>query len=127
IVEGFVRQVASRHGFSLVSGPSEGLLLATAPPPLPLALSRERRRALVAADAEIVEAARRNGVDVSGIHLLGPAEPSFVELVESELAQCEGDLRRGAPACDTGSLSDYVLLVYTADFEYHEGVRTTRH
>jgi superfamily II DNA or RNA helicase len=127
IVEGFLRQVASRDGFSLVAGPSEGLLLASAPPPLPAAFGPGRDRALVAADAASVETARHNGVDVSGIRLLGPAESTFVDLVEEERAQSEGDLRRGARASDPGSLSDYSLLVYGVDLEYHDGARMTRH
>jgi SNF2 family DNA or RNA helicase len=126
IVEGFVRQLATRQGFRVAPGPSEGLLVASAPPPLPPALG-PARSALVAADAEAVEAARRRGVDVTGIHLLGPAEPGFAELVEGELTQCEADLRRGSRASDTGSLSDYTLLVYSVDVEYHDGARTTRH
>lgn len=126
IVEGFVRQVALRQGFRLVSGPSEGLLVASAPPPLPAAFGAGRS-VLLAADADAVEAARRNGVDVSGIRLLGPAEPAFAELVDNELAHCEADLRRGARAAGTGSLSDYSLLVYAVDVEYHDGARTTRH
>ena len=55
--------------------------------------------------------------------VLGPTEEAFGELVALALGTGRPELLRGCQLVDTGSLTDYTLLVYEAEVRMHDGVR----
>ncbi|WP_159000922.1 helicase-related protein [Streptomyces sp. SBT349] len=126
IVDAFLDQLARAQGWALITGPAPGLRLLTSRSPLPEALGGGHER-LVAADGASVRLAINDGAtDLDDVIVLGPTEEPFGELVELALRSGEMDLVRGAHVVDTASLTAYVLLLYDAEVEVHDGVRRVR-
>src|ERR1019366_1763552 len=55
--------------------------------------------------------------------VLGPTEDAFVGLIDLAVEVGRPELLRGCRLTDTGSLTEYLLLVYEAEVRMHDGVR----
>jgi superfamily II DNA or RNA helicase len=127
IVSAFVDQVASVENWTVATGPTPGIrILRSRQAPLP-ALLGGGNECLIAADAAAVTKAREEQFRRTGdVVVLGPTEEAFQELVKRASHRCEGDLLAGASAVDLASLTSYVLFVYAAEIEHHDGLHRTR-
>jgi hypothetical protein len=87
-----------------------------------------RREVLVAADGSAVRAAINDGATgLDEVVVLGPTEEPFHDVVDFALGAGEADLVRGAALVDTASLTSYVLALFDADLQLHDGAsRSTR-
>jgi superfamily II DNA or RNA helicase len=123
IVSAFVDQVANVEGWRVSTGPTPDIrILHARQQNLPTALGGGPE-CLIAADAEAVAKAREEQFRRAGeVVVLGPTEEPFQEMVERAARRCEGDLLAGAAAVDNASLTSYVLFVYAAEFEHHDGL-----
>ena len=83
---------------------------------------------LIATDGKSVrDAINNNATGLDDVIVLGPTEDPFQALVEYAIDQGEADLIRGSALVDTASLTSYVLALFDADIQLHDGVsRTTR-
>lgn len=123
IVDGFFDAVADASGWRVGVGPAPGIRRVQSRRPLPPALGGGTSR-YVAADGGAVERARSEGsAELDDVVVLGPAENAFGELVELALDIGRPELHRGCHLIDTGSLTDYTLLVYEAEVRMHDGIR----
>ncbi len=123
IVEGFFDALAAARGWRVGSGPAPGIRRVQSRRPLPSALGGGTSR-YVAADGGAVEQARSEGsAGLDDVVILGPAEDAFGELVDLALDTGRPELLRGCQFIDTGSLTDYMLLVYEAEVRMHDGIR----
>ena len=123
IVDGFFDAVAAASGWSVSSGPAPGIRRVRSRRVLPPALGGGTSR-YVAADGNAVERARSEGsAELDDVVVLGPTEDAFGELVDLALENGRPELLRGCRLVDTGSLTDYTLLVYEAEVRMHDGVR----
>lgn len=126
IVEAFVDQLARARAWILSPGPAKGIREVTAQIPLPPALGGGLER-LVAADGASVRQAINDGAQgLDDVVVLGPTEEPFAELVDLALAEGETELIRGTQLIDTAALTGYMLLIYDAEVEAHDGVRRHR-
>lgn len=129
IVDAMLDQVARSTHWTLQPGPARGIrrLIAPTGKTLPPALGGART-ALVAADGASVRQAINDGAaGLDTVIVLGPTEEAFQDLVTSALVTGEADLVRGATLIDTASLTSYVLALFDADIQVHDGAtRTTR-
>lgn len=123
IVEGFFDAVAAVSGWTVSNGPAPGIRHVRSSRALPAALGGGTSR-YVAADGGALERARSEGVEeLEDVVVLGPTEEAFDELVSLALDLGRPELLRGCRLIDTGSLTDYALLVYEAEVRMHDGVR----
>lgn len=123
IVEGFLDALAAGQGWSIGPGPAQGIRRVQSSKPLPAALGGGASR-YVAADGSFVQQARADGAaGLDNVVVLGPTEGSFGELVELAVETGRPELLRGCQLIDTGSISDYALLIYEAEVRLHDGVR----
>lgn len=129
IVDAMLDQLARAAGWKLGPGPAKGIrrLTAAAGQQLPPALGG-KHEALVAADGASVRQAINDGAtDLDDVIVLGPTEEPFQQLIAHALAVGEEDLIRGSTLIDTASLTSYVLALFDADIQLHDGTkRTTR-
>lgn len=129
IVDAMVDQIARSAGWALGPGPASGVRKLTAPAghALPAALGGGRN-AYVAADGKSIrDAVNAGATGLDEVIVLGPTEEAFQELVTHALSVGEEDLVRGAALIDTSSLTSYVLALFDADIQLHDGAtRTTR-
>jgi superfamily II DNA or RNA helicase len=127
IVDGFIDQLARAKGWQLDYGPAAGLrFIRSAPQALPAALGGGTER-LVAADGASVRQAQAEGAEgLSDVVVLGPTEEPFIELIDMAAEAGAPDLRRGAQLVDTGALTRYILCLYAAEVELHDGLRRSR-
>lgn len=129
IVDAMVDQIAAASRWTIGPGPSRGIRRLSAPHSrlLPAALG-SGRSALVAADGASVRQAINDGATgLDDVLVLGPTEEAFQDLVTYALALGEADLVRGAALVDESSLTSYVLALFDADVQLHDGAgRTTR-
>ena len=126
IVDGFVDQLARTNGWKLEHGPAAGLRFVRSARALPAALGGGTEL-LIAADGASVRQAQAEGAEgLSDVVVLGPTEEPFIELVDLAAESGATDLRRGAQLVDTGSLTGYLLCLYAAEVEVHDGVRRSR-
>ena len=71
-----------------------------------------------------MQQARADGAaGLDDVVVLGPTEEAFAELVELAIETGRPELLRGCRLIDTGSLTDYTLLIYEAEVRMHDGVR----
>jgi hypothetical protein len=90
---------------------------------LPTALGGGSSR-YIAADGGAVQQARADGAaDLDDVVVLGPTEDAFVALIDLAVEIGRPELLRGCRLVDTGSLTDYLILVYEAEVRMHDGVR----
>ncbi|NBH08298.1 helicase-related protein [Amycolatopsis sp. SID8362] len=129
IVGAMVDQLAYSSGWSISPGPARGirLLAAATGGNLPEALGG-KSQAYVAADGASVRQAINDGATgLDDVVVLGPTEEAFQQLVAYALTVGEEDLVRGAALVDNASLTSYVLALFDADVQLHDGAtRTTR-
>jgi len=123
IVEGFVDAVAASQEWTTSPGPALGIRRLQSSRGLPAALGGGTSK-FVAAAGTAVQQARADGIaDLDDVAVLGPTEDVFVELTRLAIEAGRPELLRGATLIDTGSLTDYTLLVYEAEVRMHDGVR----
>ena len=126
IVDGFLDALARAERWRVAPGPAKGIRTVIAPATLPAALGGEHEH-LVAADGASVRQAVNEGAEgLDDVVVLGPTEEPFSELVDLALHVGETELVRGTVLVDTASLTSYVLLLYDAEIELHDGVRRLR-
>jgi superfamily II DNA or RNA helicase len=123
IVDGFFDSLAAASSWTVSSGPAPGIRRVQSLRQLPPALGGGTSR-YVAADGGAVEHARSEGsAELDDVIVLGPAENAFGELVGLALDVGRPELLRGCQLVDTGSLTDYMLLIYEAEVRMHDGIR----
>lgn len=123
IVDGFLDALARAQSWTLGPGPAQGIRRLQSPKPLPGSLGGETSR-YVAADGSAVQQARADGAAaLDDVVVLGPTEEAFSELVELAIEIGRPELLRGCRLIDTGSLTDYTLLIYEAEVRMHDGIR----
>lgn len=123
IVDAFLDAVAAATGWSVGPGPASGLRRVQSAQVLPGALGGGTSR-LVAADGSAVSRARADGIiELDDVIVLGPTEDAFLELIERAVEDGRPELLRGCGLIDTGSLTNYLLLIYEAEVRVHDGVR----
>lgn len=129
IVDAMVDQLALASRWRLGPGPAKGIRSVTASVGtiLPSALGGQSS-GYVAADGTSVRHAINDGATgLDDVVVLGPTEEPFQELVSYALALGEADLVRGAALVDESSLTSYVLALFDADVQLHDGTgRATR-
>ncbi|NBH10359.1 helicase-related protein [Amycolatopsis sp. SID8362] len=126
IVDAFVDQLARARGWTLGPGPAKGIRDVVARQPLPPALGGGLDR-LVAADGASVRRAVNDGAHgLEDVVVLGPTEEPFGELVGLAVREGETELVRGTRLTDTAALTGYLLLIYDAEIEAHDGIRRHR-
>ena len=126
IVDAFVDQLARARAWTLGPGPAKGIREVAAQVPLPPALGGGLER-LVAADGASVRQAINDGAQgLEEVVVLGPTEEPFAELVDLALHEGATELIRGTRLADTAALTGYVLLVYDAEVEAHDGLHRHR-
>lgn len=124
IVDAMVDQIAATDHWKLGAPPARGIKrLQATRGPLPEALGGGLT-ALVAADGASVRQAINDGAtELGDVVVLGPTEEPFQDLVQYALGLGEADLVRGASLVDTASLTSYVLALFDADIQDHDGTR----
>ncbi len=128
IVDAMVDQIALSSGWAVGPGPAKGIRrLQARAGRLPEGLGGGHQ-SLVAADGGSVRQAINDGATgLDEVVVLGPTEAAFDELVTLALSDGEADLVRGAALIDSASLTPYVLALFDADIQVHDGAaRTTR-
>ncbi|WP_432983240.1 helicase-related protein [Dactylosporangium sp. CA-233914] len=129
IVDAMIDQLARSGGWSTGPGPARGIrmLRAAGGERLPAALGG-RDAVYVAADGSSVRQAINDGATgLDDVIVLGPTEEAFQQLVSYALTVGEEDLVRGAALIDNASLTSYLLVLFDADIQLHDGAsRTTR-
>jgi superfamily II DNA or RNA helicase len=128
IVDAMVDQIARSSDWRINPGPAQGIRLVTAQHELLPPALNEEQSALIAADGGSVRQAINDGAaGLDDVIVLGPTEEPFQELVTFAMQQGEADLARGTALVDTGSLTSYILMLFDADIQLHDGTkRTTR-
>lgn len=129
IVDAMVDQVARSSGWAIGPGPATGVRRLDAAPGsvLPPALGSQDHAFVAAAGASVREAINAGATALDSVVVLGPTEEAFQDLVSHALMLGEEDLVRGAGLVDAASLTSYVLALFDADIQLHDGTaRTTR-
>lgn len=123
IVDGFLDAVARAQAWTVGPGPAQGIRRVQSVKPLPALLGGGASR-YVASNGSAVQQAHADGAaDLDDVVVLGPTEDAFTELVELAIETGRPELLRGCRLIDTGSLTDYTLLIYEAEVRVHDGVR----
>lgn len=123
IVDGFIDALSDSQHWTVGPGPAPGVRRVQNLKPLPAALGGAVSR-YVAADGTAVQQARADGAaGLDDVVVLGPTEEAFAELVDLAIETGRPELLRGCRMIDTGSLTDYTLLIYEAEVRMHDGVR----
>jgi superfamily II DNA or RNA helicase len=129
IVDAMVDQLALASAWSLGPGPGKGIRALVAAPgtALPAALGGGGRGYVAADGASVRQAINDGATGLDDVVVLGPTEEPFQDLVAYALALGEADLVRGAALVDESSLTSYVLALFDADIQLHDGSgRATR-
>jgi len=122
MVDGFVDALARAQKWCVQPGPAERIRRLHSPTPLPKSFG-SAKDVLIAADGEAVRRARSDDAALDEVVVLGPTQEAFSDLVALAVGEGRADLLRGCRLVDTGSLSDYTLLVYEAELRMHDGIR----
>ncbi len=122
IVDGFVDVLASAEKWEIGPGPAEGIRRLHGSHSLPKSFGTHSET-LIAADGRKVQLAQSDKADLGEVIVLGPAEDAFGDLVDIALNQGRADLVRGCTLVDTGSITDYTLMVFEAELRMHDGIR----
>lgn len=129
IVDAMVDQLVRSGGWAIDPGPAKGIRLIRARigDSLPEALGGKDQCYVAADGASVRQAINDGATGLEDVIVLGPTEEPFQQLVAHALTVGEEDLVRGAPLVDSASLTSYVLALFDADIQVHDGtVRTTR-
>jgi len=123
IVDGFVDALARAQDWTVGPGPAQGIRRLQAIGKLPTILGGQTNQ-YVASDGGAIQQARADGAaDLDNVIVLGPTEEAFVALIDLAVETGRPELLRGCRLIDTGSLTEYLLLVYEAEVRMHDGVR----
>jgi hypothetical protein len=123
VVNGFLDSLARAQDWMLGPGPAQGIRRLQSMKPLPASLGGQSS-IYVAADGGAVQQARADGsAALDDVVVLGPTEQAFADLVQIATEIGKPELLRGCRLIDTGSLTDYLLLLYEAEVRMHDGVR----
>jgi hypothetical protein len=123
IVDGFLDTVAGARAWTLGPGPARGIRRLQSTTPLPLSLGGGNSRYIAADGAAVVQARNEGAADLDDVVVLGPTEEAFAEMVQLAIDTGRQELVRGFQLVDTGSLTDYTLLIYDSEVRMHDGVR----
>ena len=129
IVDAMIDQLALASNWRLEPGPAKGIraIVAKSGDALPAALGGNVSGNVAADGTSVRQAINDGATGLDDVVVLGPTEESFQELVAHALALGEADLVRGAALVDESSLTSYVLALFDADIQLHDGTgRTTR-
>ncbi|MGW6840221.1 helicase-related protein [Streptomyces sp. NPDC054958] len=122
IVEAMVEQVARTESWRVGPGPAKGIReVAATVAPLPQALGGMWHAYVAAAGDSVRQAINDGAAGLDDVIVLGPTEEPFQELVAHALSLGEADLVRGSTLVDSGSLTSYVLTLFDADIQVHDG------
>ncbi|MFI1381823.1 helicase-related protein [Embleya sp. NPDC020886] len=122
IVEAMVEQIARTERWRVGPGPAKGIReVAATLAPLPKALGSMWHAYVAAAGDSVRQAINDGAAGLDNVIVLGPTEEPFQELVAHALALGEADLVRGSTLVDSGSLTSYVLTLFDADIQVHNG------
>ena len=122
IVDAFLDVVAQSQNWTIALGPAPKVRRLSAKTNLPKSFGI-RSDVLVAADGAAVQRARTDDAGLDDVIVLGPTEDAFGDLVDLAINEGRSDLLRGCQLIDTGSITDYILLVYEAEVRIHDGMR----
>lgn len=123
IVDGFFDVVAEARGWTTMAGPSPGIRLVKSQHQLPAALGAGHQRYVAAYSGTVQQALADGASGLEDVTVLGPTEDAFTELVLLAVETGRPELLRGCRLIDTGSITDYALLVFEAEVRMHDGVR----
>ncbi len=122
IVDGFLDALARAQDWTVGPGPAQGIRRLRAVGTLPAILGGQPTR-YVASDGGAVQQARADGAaELDEVIVLGPTEEAFVGLIDLAVEVGRPELLRGCRLIDTGSLTEYLLLIYEAEVRMHDGV-----
>jgi superfamily II DNA or RNA helicase len=122
IVDAFVDVLTQAQKWQTSAGPAPGIRRLHSNSKLPKSFEVEHD-ALIAADGTAVQRARSDDATLDSVVVLGPTEDAFSDLVTVALRDGQHDLLRGCQLVDTGSITEYTLLVYESELRMHDGVR----
>ncbi|MFI6496659.1 helicase-related protein [Nonomuraea typhae] len=129
IVDAMVDQLARSSRWNIGPGPAKGIRLLSVANRgnLPESLGGGGH-AYIAADGGSVRQAINDGATgLDDVIVLGPTEDPFQQLIAHALSTGEEDLVRGAALVDSAALTSYVLALFDADIQLHDGAtRATR-
>jgi superfamily II DNA or RNA helicase len=129
IVDAMVDQLARSSGWSVGPGPAKGIRLLRKGTGADLleALGGKDHVYIAADGASVRQAINDGATGLDDVIVLGPTEDAFQQLVSHALTLGEADLVRGAALVDSASLTSYVLALFDADLQLHDGAaRATR-
>lgn len=129
IVDAMVEQLARSSDWTISPGPAKGirLLCAAKGASLPEGLGGQNHSYVAADGASVRQAINDGATGLDEVTVLGPTEDAFQQLVSHALTMGEEDLVRGAALVDSSSLTSYVLALFDADIQVHDGAaRSTR-
>lgn len=129
IVDAMVDQLARSDGWAVDPGPAKGIrrLTAAGGRTLPADLGGGPQGYVAADGASVRQAINDGATGLDDVVVLGPTEEPFQALVAHALTVGEEDLVRGAALVDGASLTSYVLALFDADIQLHDGAtRATR-
>ena len=129
IVDAMVDQLARSGSWNMSPGPAKGIRHVTAGRGgiLPDALGGKDHSYVAADGASVRQAINDGATGLDEVIVLGPTEDAFQRLVSHALTVGEEDLVRGTALADSSSLTSYVLALFDADIQLHDGTaRTTR-
>ncbi len=122
-VDRFVDTLAAAQGWTVAPGPAEGIRSVRADRPLPPAFAGGLSRLFASSGTAVYQARADGAAGLDDVTVLGPTEDAFTELVDLAVGAGRPELLRGVRLVDTGSFTDYQLLVYEAEVRMHDGVR----
>ncbi|TQS21371.1 DUF3883 domain-containing protein [Microbispora sp. KK1-11] len=129
IVDAMVEQLARSSAWTIDPGPAKGIrhLRAGDGETLPEALGGGGQAYVAADGASVRQAINDGATGMDDVIVLGPTEEPFQQLVAHALTVGEEDLVRGTTLVDSASLTSYVLALFDADIQLHDGAgRTVR-
>ena len=129
IVDAMLDQIARSAGWALGPGPARGIRTLVSPSgqTLPEVLGGTAIAHVAADGASVRQAINDGATGLDTVIVLGPTEEAFQELVSFSLAIGESDLVRGAALVDPSSLTSYVLALFDADVQVHDGRGRSTH
>lgn len=125
IVAAFMQALASARNWRINAGLHEDLYWIKPKEQnimLPKALGGGTR-ALVAMSADVLSQARKEGADLAGAIVLGPAEKAYRELVDDILHDSNDVFVVGAILNDNSALTPYELMIFDSSLARRQGGR----
>jgi SNF2 family DNA or RNA helicase len=123
IVDGFVDALCQAQHWIIGPGPAPGIRRLQSANSLPTTLGGGVSRYVAADGGSVQQAVTDGAAGLDDVVVLGPTEDAFGELVDLAIETGRPELLRGCRLIDTGSITDYTLLIYEAEVRMHDGVR----